>query len=232
MAPPEDGMEAAYARAAHFAKPRFAARLSGAVEGYWLDDARYFYVLTRETPGGVAPVPMLFEVATGKVREVLPLERIADVLGRHLEKNVNSADLGTAEFDMRARDVLIVRYGDAAYHIALAEAEIIDVDAVDRTPALYSPDGQDACFLQSHAVVMKRRGTGASRQITADGKEGNPFGHLPQSSSFSAVSYARNKFPMGLWSQDSEWFVTQRVDERALREFTLVEHARPSGGGR
>lgn len=231
MAPAKDGMEAAYGRAAHFAKPRFAARLSGAVDGYWLDEARYFYVLTRETPGGVAPVPMVFEVATGKAREVLPLERIADVLGRYLEKSVNSADLGTAEFDMRSRDVLIVRYGDAAYHIALAEAEIVDVDIVERTPALYSPDGQDACFLQSHAVVMKRRGIGASRQITADGEEGNPFGQLPQSSSFSAVSYGRNKFPLGLWSQDSAWFVTHRVDERALRELTLVEHAPPGGGG-
>lgn len=231
MAVPESGMDAAYERAAHFAKPRFAAKLSGAVEGYWLDEACYFYVVTRKTPGGVAPLPMLFEIATGEAREVMPLEQIADVLGRQLKKDVTAADLGTAEFDMRSRDVLIVRYGDAAYHIALTEAEIIEVDAVDRTPVLYSPDGRDACFIQSHAVSMKRRGTDASRQITADGQEANPFGQLPQSSSFSAVSYARGKFPMGLWSQDSEWFVTHRVDERALRQFTLVEHAPPSGGG-
>ena len=35
---------------------------------------------------------------------------------------------------------------------------------------------------------------------------------------------------MGLWSADSQWFLTHRIDERASPETTLIQHVPPGGG--
>ena len=46
----------------------------------------------------------------------------------------------------------------------------------------------------------------------------------------SALSYRRKPAPVGIWSRDSQWFLTHRIDERHLPEAALVQHAPPGGG--
>ncbi len=42
--------------------------------------------------------------------------------------------------------------------------------------------------------------------------------------------YRQRRYPLGLWSPDSQWFLTQRIDERALPDSPIIQHAPPSGG--
>lgn len=107
---------------------------------------------------------------------------------------------------------------------------VVEPGASEAAAALYSPDGRYACFLREHNVWLKDRAGGVERQLTIDGMRYYAYGENPESG-VGPVSMRMHPVPQGLWSADSEWFVTHRIDERHLPESALVENV-PAGGGR
>ena len=109
-------------------------------------------------------------------------------------------------------------------HGVLEEAK----PALER-PALYSPDGRYACFIKGHDLWLKDRSSGAERPLTSDGATHHAYGQESESC-LAVLSYRQRPYPIGLWSKDSQWLLTHRIDERGLPELTLVRHAPPEGG--
>lgn len=97
-------------------------------------------------------------------------------------------------------------------------------------PALYSPDGIYGCVVVDDDLWLHERETGERTRLTIDGAAHNQYAR-PSETGLSALSSRWDATPLGLWSRDSQWFLTHRIDERALPDQTVLEHV-PAGGGR
>jgi dipeptidyl aminopeptidase/acylaminoacyl peptidase len=95
--------------------------------------------------------------------------------------------------------------------------------------ALFSPDGRYACFVKGHDLWLKEQDSGVERALTTDGAVNNSYGQISETGA-SIVSYRQHPSPVGLWSPDSQWFLTHRIDERPLPESALIQHSPPGGG--
>jgi dipeptidyl aminopeptidase/acylaminoacyl peptidase len=227
-----DALSQRYARAVQLTAPKVATQTPGlAVEGYWLDENRFFFLAEKieSSLRRVVSIPSIAYCDAQRVEELMSLESLADVLTSTSGQLIDLATLSQAEFDMPDRDTLAVSVGSRDYLLDPRGRRLIAAQASMELPALYSPDGRYACFVKGYDLWLKDRNTGAERLLTADGEQYQRYGQQPESCT-AAVSYRKRPAPMGLWSADSQWFLTHRIDERAVPDLPLVEHVPPAGG--
>jgi dienelactone hydrolase len=219
-----------YQRAARITPAGIGPSLTGALgDGYWLDDRHFFFcVIGAIAEGTYGYLPKIVDAVSGEVKPVLEIAAIAALISKNSEGEVAPADLAGAQYDMPSIDVLVVTLGGGAYRIGLGGPALLRVEPLDGIMSLHSPDGARACFLKEHAVWIRDRRSGVAEQLTPDGERYHAFGAAPESS-ITPLSTRKAPLPCGLWSADSAWFVTHRIDERHLPESGLVENAPPGG---
>lgn len=227
-----DSTRQRYARALRLTGPKIAAELpGGAGDGYWVDEL-HFYFTAERLDGSLSRkigVPTLANLATGRVEEVISPRVLAEMLSRSASTPVDLAALSTAEFDMPRPDTLAVSLAEHHFLIDTRRRCVLQATSSLPASALYSPDGRYACFLKGHDVWLHERSTGEGRPLTHDGAAHNCYGRNSETNG-AAVSDRERPVPVGLWSSDSQWFLTHRIDERALPDLALMQHVPPGGG--
>jgi len=221
-----------YIQAARLTAPKIAAATPAAgIDGYWLSDTLYYFLAERmdSSRGRMVAVPSIADCSSGKVVEVIPLQSLLALLAEHSGKSLDVDALSRAELDMRDKDTLTVSIDGKDYLIDVRTRRVVSATDSLGVPALYSPDGRYACIVRGYDLWLKERDTGDERPLTSDGAPHCCYGQESETN-LSAVSYRKRPQPVGLWSPDSQWFLTQRVDERSLPEMALVENAPPGGG--
>jgi dipeptidyl aminopeptidase/acylaminoacyl peptidase len=153
---------------------------------------------------------------------------LARLLTEHSGRSVDLLSLSNAEFDMPRHGTLAVTSGSWAYLVDTQRPGVRETHENLKAPALYSPDGRYAGFVKGYDLWLKERSTGIERALTTDGARHHCYGQQSETG-LSAVSYRKHPFPKGLWSPDSQWFLTHCIDERALPELPLVQHVPPGG---
>jgi dipeptidyl-peptidase 4 len=225
-------MKDRYARALRRTAPKIAASTPGAiVEGYWLDDQRYYFAADRFEPalGRLMAVPSIANRASGKVEEAIPLAILASLLGEQRGEVVEFDTLSSAVFDMPGADTLGVSLQGRNYLVNLNTRRINQSRAGLPVPALYSPDGRYACFVKDHDLWLRDRASAEERPLTSGGMPHRAHG-LQTETCLAALTCRKQPSPLGLWSPDSQWFLTHRIDERDLSDLPVVQHAPPGGG--
>jgi dipeptidyl-peptidase-4 len=226
-------MRQRYSRAVRLTGPKAAAEIPGvAVEGYWIDATHFYFTGERFEPslGRKVAIPMVADAESDRVEEVISLETLAAILSEQSSSPVDLATLSTATaFDMPRHDTLTVSLGNQHYLVDARQRRVIETHTSLPAAALYSPDGRSACFLKGYDVWLGERDTGAKRPLTTDGAARYCYGQNSETNG-AAVSNRNRPTPVGLWSADSQWFLTHRIDERTLPEMTLMQHAPPGGG--
>jgi dipeptidyl-peptidase-4 len=220
-----------YRRALERTAPKEAATTPGtAVEGYWLDEHRFYFLSESLLPslGALIRTPCIADSNSHNVREVIPLERLASLVAEHSGIAAGVEMLASAEFDMSERDVLRISAGGQDYRVDTHRQCLLEVKASLGVPALYSPDGHYACFVKGNDLWLRDLRSGAERALTRDGATNSFYGQQSQTN-LAALSYRRWPQPEGLWSPDSQWFLTVHIDERAVPEQALIQHAPPEG---
>lgn len=221
-----------YTRALRLTPPKMAAATAAtSVDGYWLEGNAFYFLAERIEPslGRMVSIPMIAECETSRVREVVPLETLARLLCEASGRVVDIEALSRAEFDMPNPGQLSVVVEGTEYRVSPTEQRVIQAKPVLDTPALYSPDGRYACFVKACNLGLKDRDTGEERSLTNDGEAHHAYGQ-PSETELSAIAYRRRPKPVGLWSPDSQWFLTHRIDEREVPDSALIQHAPPGGG--
>jgi dipeptidyl-peptidase 4 len=218
-------MKERYERAVRRTAPKLAATTPAVVsEGHWLDATRFYFLAERVEPslGRIVATPSIADCRTGQSREVIPLAALGRLLSMDLEA------LSAAEFDMPDDRTLAVSVGGRDYLIDPGLPRVIDDRPAPAAPVLYSPDKRHGCFVKGYDLWLRERETGEERPLTRDGARHHCYGQQAES---SPGAVGRPATPLGLWSPDSQWLLTHRIDERELPDAALVEHA-PSAGGR
>jgi dipeptidyl aminopeptidase/acylaminoacyl peptidase len=226
-------MRARYSRAAGWAPPKIAATTPGvAVEGYWLDERSFFFLAERFDTGlgRILTTPSIASAVTGVIEEIFSLETLASLLTAQSGEPVDIKALADAVFDMPDPATLAVTCQGRDYLIDREEERVVAMGKSFEQPALYSPDGQYACFVKDHDLWLRERHSGMERPLTTEGATHHAYGQHSETA-LSAVAYRKCPSPMGLWSPDSQWFLTHRIDERTLPDLPLIQHA-PREGGR
>jgi dipeptidyl aminopeptidase/acylaminoacyl peptidase len=224
-------MKQRYSRAVHFTGPRVATQRSGTLlDGYWLDSARFFFLAERleASVGRVVAVPSIADAAAGTVKEVMPLGALSSLMSAHSGEKIDLVALSAARFDLPEGDTLAVSLAGSDYLIDTSRCCVREVRKTLHRPALYSPNGQFACFVNGEDLWLRELKTGSDRPLTSDGVPHYCYGQQSEIG-LSAVSYRKRPFPKGLWSPDSQWLLTHRIDERGLPELPLVQHCPPEG---
>jgi dipeptidyl aminopeptidase/acylaminoacyl peptidase len=220
-------MRERYVRAARLTAPKTAAGIvTGAAEGYWLDRGRFFFLAESLEPSSnrIVSIPSIADCATGRVTEVIPLAVLAELLGGE-----SAETLSLAEFDMPGPDRLWISLRGLDYLLDLKFQSVREVRPSLQMPMLYSPDGRYACFVKGWDLWLKDRHSGEERPLTTDGAEHHAYGRASETE-LAAVTYGRSPKPVGLWSPDSQWVLTQHLDERCIPESALIQHVPPNGG--
>jgi dipeptidyl aminopeptidase/acylaminoacyl peptidase len=114
-----------------------------------------------------------------------------------------------------------------------ADASTCEKDESLPPPAteVLSPDGTAVAFIRDYNLWVRETGAGHERQLTADGAEGFPYGHLLLFDT-GRVERRRTNTPEPVtaveWSPDGRYIATLREDTRALRKRSYIkEHLPP-----
>lgn len=100
---------------------------------------------------------------------------------------------------------------------------------------LVSPDGARAVFVRGFDLWVRDLASSAERRLTQDGEAYFAYGKLPDHS-YRTIPLRRAGAvlpPNGVeWSPDSRWLIVQRIDERGLGSYPLLESVPVAGGAR
>ena len=201
------------------------------VDGYWIDSNRFYFLAERFDPeiGRLLAVPSVANTLDDSTKEIIGLEALAAVLSKRSAQMIDLIDLSSAEFDMPNADTLAVSLGGWDYHVSVADQCVIVARPSIDAPALYSPNGRYACHVSGHDLWLREIGAELNRPLTCDGRAFLCYGQEPETS-LATVTYRRRKYPVGLWSPDSQWFLTHQIDERSVPNTALIQHSPPEGG--
>jgi dipeptidyl aminopeptidase/acylaminoacyl peptidase len=221
-----------YSRALRLTAPKVAAATPGnAVDGYWLDDDQFFFLAEKIDPSirRMLAIPSIANARTGSVQEAVPFATLMSLLSDCSRQAVDLMALSSAEFDMPDRQTLCVSVAGRDYRIDAQARRVVEASTSSEFPALYSPDGRYACYVNGNDIWLRERATGAERPLTSGGTAYRCYGRQSESC-LMTISYRERPYPVGLWSPDSQWFLTHRIDEESLPESAVIQHAPPGGG--
>jgi len=214
-----------YQRALRCTAPKTAARPSGMVlDGYWIAEGLFYFLAERFEPtlGHIIGVPTIAEVATQTTREVISLDLLCSLLGQPLDLEA----LSWARFDMPDANTLAVTVVGKHFLIDVQQQRILETRPSLSFAALYSPDGRHACFVRGNDLWIVDRTSGVERRLTTDGAPHFRYARESEAG-LAAIPDRSSPTPIGLWSPDSQWFLTHVIDDRALPDFVVTQHAPP-----
>jgi dipeptidyl-peptidase-4 len=111
------------------------------------------------------------------------------------------------------------------------EIEKIEYDEKKKPDLLLSPDEKWAAFRKDFNIFVRNLENGDEIQLTHDGIQFFDYGSSPDSNTMAVTLRANIALipPMAIWSKDSKKLVTQRLDQRQVKDLHLLQFVPPEG---
>ena len=222
----------AYRRAERFLPanaPKYV--LNASVTPNWIGEEDRFWYRRALAGGGRQFVTV--DAATGNREPSFDHAFIARELAR-LDEEAEHAEttLPFDAFTFNSDGGIDFRVGEAFYRCTLERCAASEPPAPPFTPLeTPSPDGQWAAYHKDHNLWVRSADGEAQIQLTTNGEDGWGYG-TQLGTSVSYISMQRlqgGHAPQVKWSPDSTQLLTQRVDEREVKQLSIVEHAPEDG---
>ena len=100
-----------------------------------------------------------------------------------------------------------------------------------REGGLLSPDGKWFAFTRDYNIYLQDTESGEEVQLSTDGEKYWDYASSPESNTRAVTlrSYAGKVPPQLIWSPDSKKLLTQRLDQRKVKELHLLQMVPPEG---
>jgi len=94
---------------------------------------------------------------------------------------------------------------------------------------LLSPDGKWAAFVKEHNLNLSPIPEGEDIQLTTDGEPYNDYGARAETSTMAVTARLQKMKlpPVAIWSPDSKKIITQRLDQRKVKDLYLLQNSPP-----
>jgi dipeptidyl aminopeptidase/acylaminoacyl peptidase len=195
---------------------------NGEIVARWLPGRDQCWYRRTEADGSFQFI--LFDAETGTSGPAFDHSALAAALSSSACQDVPAANLPFSLIDWSSDgcsiffDAFGKRWQYHSRHNTCEELPRIDLEAVR------SPDGQWSAFVRNHNLLVKRT-DGAELALTTDGVR--HFGYAtPTEDTGLHLTMSRHRRPVRprvLWSPCSRYLLTQKVDERSIPAFHLIE---------
>jgi len=154
----------------------------------------------------------LVDVLNGSQKEVFDHTLVLNQINNYLDERINILELSVMSLE---EDYISVQVRNYKFKVKFNnKVELIEEVVTKEQIVGLSPDGSWVMFEESYNLFIKEVDTKIVKQITTDGVKGNGYGRcLPDPRDM--LKYEVEDHPediYGFWSQDSRYFVTQKID--------------------
>ncbi|MEJ1968662.1 MAG: DPP IV N-terminal domain-containing protein [Rhizomicrobium sp.] len=212
-------------------------RLAGTVRNdqlsfHWLaDQDRLWY--RRDTEEGWEFV--LADPASGAREPAFDHSAVAQALATFLGRAIQPSRISATRLAFGpGASTVVLHLVDAIVTFDREKGAVLDLRRPpDRRGLLVSPDERRAVFRREENLWLKDLRTGEERALTDDGLPYFSYGKLPDYSMMTVLARnARMSLPPvgAAWSPSARYVVAPRLDERALREYPIMQVGRVPGG--
>jgi pimeloyl-ACP methyl ester carboxylesterase len=202
---------------------RAAIDLKGLIRGYWISNSIYFHVaeLKPNSRGPLYYIPRTFNAETNVLVDLLSNAETAKLADQCGADNDEYRSLMPSDYDMPDVDHLAVSFKRADCLVDL-RTRIWTIECRRGPPTLCSLDGNWRCFVEQNRLVCEHHGD--SSRVTYDAQ-------LPHRRAGVSPGAADSEggSPVGVWSEDSRWFLSHWVDETSIPEDIVVDAAVEAG---
>ena len=205
--------------------------LNASVTPNWIGKEDRFWYRRSLAGGGKRFVTV--DAATGNREPSFDHALIAHELARlDGEDEHTESTLPFDAFAFNSEGGIDFTVGEAFYHCTLERCAASEPPAPPFTALeTPSPDGRWAAYHKDHNLWVRSADGEAQIQLTTNGEDGWGYG-TQLGTSVSYISMQRlqgGHAPQVKWSPDSTKLLTQRVDEREVKQLSIIEHAPEDG---
>ncbi len=220
-----------YARAERFIdwnKDRYTRNTT--LEHHWIGrEDRFWYLRTTGTGDREFVV---VEAASGKRSPAFDQPKLAAALSRAAGKAVEAGKLPFSRFTFVRNKSAIEFSFDGKLWTCELQAPACTAAANPPADEVVSPDGKWAAVLEDYNVwVRSTSGGGAPVPLTTDGVEHYSYAGSPGYNLHFVTDLRHPKPtpPQVVWSPDSRFLLTHRIDERQVKDFWLLQSVPEDG---
>jgi dipeptidyl-peptidase-4 len=224
-----------YARAERFLmwnKERYV--LNADIEPRWIGKQDRFWYLRTNNAGQKEFI--LVEAETGRSGPAFDHQALAAALSQALEKTIEPGDLPFTSFRYaQGKTAIEFLIDDTLWTYSLGAGNGLSARPFDRSPgASLSPDGKWAAFVRDHNVWIRPTSGDAAFALTTDGIEHHGYAGYPGicCHPVSDIRSGVSRQPQVLWSPDSRYLLSHRIDERNVEDFHLIQSVPEDGSVR
>lgn len=203
---------------------------NGTVKPLWQPDGSFAY--RRDTETGT--VWIIVDAATGRSRAAFDAAAVAAGLSKALGEKVEPGALPFESFAFATDKAIRVAVGEGIWKCSIIGTPGCTAEAtatVEKAPGVLSPDRRFIAYLKEGNLRVRAVDGSGDRALTSDalpdyaygGSTGNNTSYV--TSLRSGVAPA----PLLLWSPDSRKILTHRIDERGVKQLTLLESVPGNG---
>ena len=227
-------MRDAYARAERFLSWNHERYVSNAdIQHHWITNVDRFWYLRTTLKGGKEFV--VVNAATGKRTPAFDQGKIAAGLSNATHTIIDPASLPFVAFSYtHDHNGIQFHFVNQLWTCGLKSGVCVAAELPKDTPGeVPSPDGTWTVFVRGYNLWLRRTADGKEYALTADGVEHYSYAGLPGDSG-DALDDMRGKPtpPQVLWSPDSRFVLTHRLDERKVKDMYLIQSVPDDGSVR
>src|SRR6202158_881139 len=222
-----------YARAERFLRwnaPRYV--LNSDILPHWIGTQDRFWYLRLNQRSDREFV--IVNAATGRKALAFDHRKIALALGKAAGRRIEATQLPFTSFRFSQQgDRVEFEAFEKRWKCQLDVTICAEVDPRTAAESI-SPDGRWAAFVQDYNVWVRPTSGGKAFPLTTDGIEHHGYGAAPEDSlhRVTLIRHPKPSPPQVLWSPDSRYLLTQRLDDRWVNTLSLIQSVPEDGSVR
>ncbi len=207
--------------------------LNGSVKHHWINDTDSFWY-GRATKTGKEYV--IVDASTGDKTSAFDHQNLAALLAKATDQKIDADKLNVTSYDPKGDTTIIGAMADEKMWLCDLAADVCSEPPKPKIKPgeLPSPDGKWALFSKDHNLFLRSIADDSIKQVTSDGHEHYSYGKTAGSSTF-VLAFPRMGIilpPVASWSSDSKRILTQKLDERKVKDMHLLQSAPEDGSKR